>query len=94
LIIIELIIQQKFHKEVKKQNFRNDIKLFVILDARRPFIEAPIPGYKGYVPRMIPIGVGLGSRYQEASRKALNRFAVETTNSMTNFSPSIDNLPK
>jgi hypothetical protein len=40
---------------------------------------------------MIPIGVGLGSRYQEAAKKALNRFAVETTNSTTNFPTSIDN---
>jgi hypothetical protein len=42
---------------------------------------------------MIPIGVGLGSRYQEAAKKALNRFGIETTNSMTNFSASTDDIP-
>lgn len=50
-----------------------------------------MPGYKGYIPRMIPIGVGLGSRYKEAAKKALDRFAVESTNSMTNFPTSVDN---
>jgi hypothetical protein len=43
---------------------------------------------------MIPIGVGLGSRYQEAAKKALDRFGFETTNSMTNFSSSNDNQLK
>ena len=40
---------------------------------------------------MAPIGVGLGSRYHEAAKKSLNRFAVETANSMTNFSPAAEN---
>jgi hypothetical protein len=42
---------------------------------------------------MGPIGVGVGSPYREAARKALNRFAVETSNSVTNFSASNDDLP-
>lgn len=42
---------------------------------------------------MSPIGVGLGSRYNEAAKKSLHRFAVETTNSMTNFPTSVDNQP-
>ena len=50
-----------------------------------------MPGYKGYIPRMIPINVGVGSCYKEAAKKALDRFAFETTNSMTNFPTSIDN---
>lgn len=40
---------------------------------------------------MNPIGVGLGSCYKQAAKKALDRFAFETTNSMTNFSASADN---
>ncbi|CAF4870379.1 unnamed protein product, partial [Rotaria socialis] len=43
------------------------------------------------VPRMVPIGVGLGSRYHEATKKSLHRFAVETTNSTTNFPTIVDN---
>jgi hypothetical protein len=72
------------------------IRLFnnIILADRRPFLEGPIPGYKGYIPRMIPIGVGLGSCYQEAAKKALDRFGFETTNSMTNFNTSNDNQSK
>lgn len=66
--------------------------LLVLLEDRRPYLEGPMPGYKGYIPRMVPIGVGLGSRYHEAAQKSLNRFAVETTNSMTNFSPSAENV--
>ncbi|CAF3318398.1 unnamed protein product [Rotaria socialis] len=58
---------------------------------RRPFVEPPMPGYHGYVPRMVPIGVGLGSRYHEATKKSLHRFAVETTNSTTNFPTIVDN---
>ncbi|CAM4924275.1 unnamed protein product [Rotaria socialis] len=58
---------------------------------RRPFVEPPMPGYHGYVPRMVPIGVGLGSRYHEATKKSLHRFAVETTNSTTNFPTTVDN---
>ncbi len=68
------------------------ISIIFIAD-RRPFLEGPIPGYQGYIPRMIPIGVGLGSRYQEAAKKALNRFGIETTHSMTNFSASMDDIP-
>ncbi|CAF0924639.1 unnamed protein product [Adineta steineri] len=62
-------------------------------DDRRPFVEPPIPGYTGYIPRIIPIGAGLGLRYHEATNKALNRFAFETTHSMTNLPTSIDNQP-
>ena len=40
---------------------------------------------------MGPIGVGLGSRYHGATEKSLNRFAIETTHSTTNFPTSIDN---
>ncbi|UJR08546.1 hypothetical protein I4U23_012808 [Adineta vaga] len=60
-------------------------------DDHRPFVEPPIPGYTGYIPRISPLGVGLGSRYHEATKKALNRFAFETSNSMTNLPISVDN---
>ncbi|CAF4621119.1 unnamed protein product [Rotaria socialis] len=48
----------------------------------RDFPDGLIPGYTG---------VGLGSRYHEATKKSLHRFAVETTNSTTNFPTTVDN---
>lgn len=49
-----------------------------------------MPGYQGYIPRLTPIGVGLGAPYKEAARRALNRFGIEQTTSMTNFSATTD----
>ena len=63
------------------------------IDDRRPFVEAPMPGYKGYIPRMGPIGVGVGSRYHDATKKSLGRFALETSNSTTNLSAATDYHP-
>jgi len=52
---------------------------------RRSTVEPPIPGYKGYIPRLGPFNMGVGSRYHDASQTALNRFAVETSHSTTNL---------
>ncbi|CAF4520796.1 unnamed protein product [Rotaria socialis] len=65
---------------------------------RRQFTEPPIPGYRGYIPRIRPTDIGLGLRYHEATKKGLNRFAVESTSLTTNYPTSIDlpsesNLP-
>ncbi|CAF0782401.1 unnamed protein product [Rotaria sp. Silwood1] len=65
---------------------------------RRVFVEPPMPGYKGYIPRIRPTDIGLGLRYHEATKKGLNRFALESTSLTTNFPTSIDlpsesNLP-
>lgn len=57
---------------------------------RRPFVEPPLPGYKGFIPRIQPIDIGLGDRYHEATRKGLSRFAVETSTSTTNFPTNVD----
>ncbi|CAF0744732.1 unnamed protein product [Rotaria sordida] len=57
---------------------------------RRVFLEPPIPGYRGYIPRIRPTDIGLGSRYHEATKKGLNRFALESTTLTTNFPTSID----
>ena len=66
-------------------------KLYVNnIDNRRLFTEPPIPGYKGYIPRVRPTDIGLGSRYHESSKKGLNRFAVESMSSTTNFPTSTD----
>lgn len=57
---------------------------------RRPFVEPPIPGYKGFIPRIQPIDIGLGDRYHESTRKGLTRFAVETSTSTTNFPTNVE----
>ncbi|CAF2533348.1 unnamed protein product [Rotaria sp. Silwood2] len=65
---------------------------------RRVFVEPPIPGYRGYIPRIRPTDIGLGLRYHEATKKGLNRFVLEATSLTTNYPTSIDlpselNLP-
>ncbi|CAF1185704.1 unnamed protein product [Adineta ricciae] len=50
---------------------------------RRLFLEAPIPGYKGYIPRIRPTDTSVGLRYHEAVKKGLDRFASEITHSTT-----------
>lgn len=51
----------------------------VLQGSHRAFTEAPIPGYKGFVPRFRTTDSSLGSRYNIASARSLNRF-VEDTN--------------
>ncbi|UJR37680.1 hypothetical protein I4U23_030375 [Adineta vaga] len=52
---------------------------------RRLFAEAPIPGYKGYIPRIRPTDTSVGLRYHEAVKKGLDRFASEITHSTTSL---------
>jgi hypothetical protein len=42
------------------------------------FTEPPIPGYRGYIPRIKSTELGLGCRYHETTEKGLNRFVQET----------------
>ena len=60
------------------------------IDDRRTFTEPPIPGYKGYIPRIGPTDLNLGLRYHEAAKKGLNRFASESTYGTSNFPTSTD----
>lgn len=57
---------------------------------RRTFVEPPIPGYRGYIPRIGPTDLNLGLRYHQATKKGLNRFAVESTYLTSNFPTSTD----
>ena len=57
----------------------------IFLDDRRLFLEAPIPGYKGYIPRIRPTDTSVGLRYHEAVKKGLDRFASEVTHSTTSL---------
>jgi hypothetical protein len=61
-----------------------------ILADRRTFVEPPIPGYRGYIPRIRPTELGLGASYHETTKKGLNRFALETMHSTTNYPISVD----
>lgn len=82
MIIIELIIQPRLLNEVEIHT--NILQLYFLLDDRRTFTEPPIPGYKGYIPRIRPTDLNLGLRYHEAAKKGLNRFATESTTLTTN----------
>lgn len=64
-----------------------------IIGDHRLFVEPPIPGYKGYIPRIQPTDIGLGLRYHEAAKKGLNRFAVESTYATSNFPTTADVNP-
>ncbi|XP_030841522.1 protein FAM166B-like isoform X1 [Strongylocentrotus purpuratus] len=50
----------------------------VLLDDKRESREAPIPGYKGFIPRQGVTELGLGARYNEMCDKSLNVFYDET----------------
>jgi len=43
-------------------------------ERRRLPTEAPIPGYRGYVPRINVTELGLGTRYHETTENGLNSF--------------------
>ena len=91
-ITIELFTPRKVQSEVRRRHSLENVRFTLAIQSvdRRAFVEPPIPGYRGFIPRIQPIDIGLGDRYHEATRKGLNRFAVETTNSMTNFPTNTD----
>lgn len=49
------------------------------LSDKREFTEPPIPGYTGFIPRIVPTDLGLGARYNQTTLKGLNRFKNEFT---------------
>ncbi|KAK6194674.1 hypothetical protein SNE40_000265 [Patella caerulea] len=53
-------------------------KTATVMEDRRPLEEAPIPGYKGYIPRVGTTEIGLGHRYHESSKLGFETFAQET----------------
>ena len=44
---------------------------------KRPLGEPPIPGYKGYVPRIYSTEQGLGCTYNNMTKNGLNLFINE-----------------
>lgn len=50
----------------------------MLMEDKRPLTEPPIPGYKGYIPRIKPTELGLGSRYHLATKQGFEDFVRET----------------
>jgi len=46
----------------------------LVLESRKEQTEAPIPGYRGYIPRVRTTEIGLGSRYHEMTKNGLDNF--------------------
>ena len=46
----------------------------VCVETRRPQTEAPIPGYRGYIPRVRTTELGLGTRYHDMTKNGLDSF--------------------
>ena len=44
---------------------------------RRSQLEPPMPGYKGYIPRIYVTEMGLGCRYNNMTRNGLHMFKAE-----------------
>ncbi|RNA39383.1 hypothetical protein BpHYR1_039371 [Brachionus plicatilis] len=55
-------------------NYQND---------KRQFTEPPIPGYTGYIPKIKPTELGLGSRYHLTTERGLNQFQNDYLRSKT-----------
>ena len=51
---------------------------FFSSENKRPLTEPPIPGYRGYIPRIKTTEQGLGCRYNQTTKKGLEMFAQET----------------
>ncbi|XP_013397128.1 protein FAM166B [Lingula anatina] len=50
----------------------------LFMEDRKAFTEPPIPGYKGFIPRIGTTELGLGGRYHTTTKNGLESFAKET----------------
>ncbi|XP_071946959.1 ciliary microtubule inner protein 2B-like [Antedon mediterranea] len=50
----------------------------ILLEDKRKFTEAPMPGYRGFIPRQSVTELGLGTRYHEMCEKSLRNFQDST----------------
>ncbi|KAK3576058.1 hypothetical protein CHS0354_018327 [Potamilus streckersoni] len=70
----------------------------ILMEDRRPMTEPPIPGYRGYIPRIKPTELGLGVRYHEATKNGFGNFVQETAARAVRLGKdlpqSIDRLPR
>ena len=44
------------------------------IDDKRKLTEAPMPGYTGHVPKIVPTELGLGARYHVTTEKGFRAF--------------------
>ncbi|KAK3087657.1 hypothetical protein FSP39_008834 [Pinctada imbricata] len=50
----------------------------ILMDDKRALTEPPVPGYRGYIPRIKTTEMGLGARYNRTTKRGLEMFAQET----------------
>lgn len=58
----------------------------ILMDDKRGLLEAPIPGYQGFVPRIGPTEIGLGQRYKTRTQQGLNAFANDQQRAFGTYS--------
>ncbi|XP_025114228.1 protein FAM166B-like [Pomacea canaliculata] len=49
----------------------------ILMEDKRPLLEPPMPGYRGFIPRISPTELSLGQRYHTGTGKCLKAFAKE-----------------
>jgi len=59
----------------------------VCVETRRPQTEAPIPGYRGYIPRVRTTELGLGTRYHDMTKNGLDSFYTARYDREKNYGP-------
>ncbi|CAF0727319.1 unnamed protein product [Brachionus calyciflorus] len=67
----------------EKIALKTDEALVKYQNDKRQFTEPPIPGYTGYIPKIKPTELGLGSRYHLTTEKGLNHFKRDYMRSKT-----------
>lgn len=50
---------------------------FVHTEGKRPWLEPPVPGYLGFIPRINTTELGLGGRYHVTTGDGLKAFKAE-----------------
>ncbi|KAF6024114.1 C10orf82 [Bugula neritina] len=62
----------------------------ILLAEKRLPTEPPMPGYKGFIPRINVTEKGLGARYHTATKEGLEAFAHENAGHWTALSAKVD----
>lgn len=62
----------------------------IMMEDQRSPTEPPIPGYRGYIPRINTTELGLGARYHETTKQGLQTFWTETNESSLRRSAPIN----
>jgi len=57
-----------------RQYFRVKLSFVVCTETRKQLTEAPMPGYRGYIPRVRTTELGLGTRYHDMTKNGLDSF--------------------